>query len=77
MTVDPDAIVDLTRDQARVHFDAVEGQQVAADGAAALARAMPAVWTLLAADIAGAAEWQLQTTVEYVSTRQQFDHSPS
>ncbi len=30
--------------------------------------------TLLAADMCGAAEWQLQTTVEYVKTRQQFDH---
>ncbi len=35
---------------------------------------MPAIWTLLAADITGAAEWQLQTTVEYAGTRQQFEH---
>jgi len=28
---------------------------------------------MLAADMVGAAEWQLQTTVEYVGTRQQFD----
>ena len=35
---------------------------------------MPAIWTLLAADMVGAAEWQLQTTVEYAATRQQFDH---
>ena len=40
----------------------------------ALQQAMPAIWTLLAADVAGAAEWQLQTTVEYVNTRQQFEH---
>ncbi|MEM9256215.1 MAG: acyl-CoA dehydrogenase family protein [Pseudomonadota bacterium] len=70
----PDAIVDLTRDQAHVHFQDVHAARVSAEGAAALQRALPVVWTLLAADIVGAAEWQLQTTVEYVSTRQQFDH---
>jgi alkylation response protein AidB-like acyl-CoA dehydrogenase len=39
-----------------------------------LEQAMPAIWTILAADIVGAAEWQLQTTVEYANTRQQFEH---
>ena len=75
VNIAPDAIVDLSRDQAHVQFDNVAASQVSADGEAALTAAFPAVWTLLAADIAGAAEWQLQTTVEYVSTRQQFDHS--
>jgi alkylation response protein AidB-like acyl-CoA dehydrogenase len=74
VTVVPDAIVDLTRDQAHVRFDNVPAQEVTASGLTALQQAMPAVWTLLAADITGAAEWQLQTTVEYVGTRQQFDH---
>lgn len=74
VTIEPDAIVDLTRDQAHVRFDKVEAQQVSANGLAALEEAMPAIWTVLAADIVGAAEWQLQTTVEYVGTRQQFDH---
>lgn len=74
VTIMPDAIVDLTRDQAHVSFDNAQGQEVSDDGLAALERAMPAIWTLLAADITGAAEWQLQTTVEYVNTRQQFDH---
>lgn len=74
VAVAPDTIVDLTRDQARVHFDQVAATEVAADGLAALATAMPAIWTMLAADMVGAAEWQLQTTVEYVGTRQQFDH---
>ena len=73
VTVAPDAIVDLTRDQAHIHFEAVDAEQVSADGAAAINQALPAIWTVLAADIAGAAEWQLQTTVEYVSTRQQFE----
>jgi alkylation response protein AidB-like acyl-CoA dehydrogenase len=74
VTIAPDAIVDLTRDQAHVTFENVAAQEVSDDGLAALTKAMPAIWTLLAADIAGAAEWQLQTTVEYVNTRQQFDH---
>lgn len=73
VTVAPDAIVDLTRDQAHVIFDDVAAEQVSSDGLAALTQAMPAIWTLLAADITGAAEWQLQTTVEYVNTRQQFE----
>jgi alkylation response protein AidB-like acyl-CoA dehydrogenase len=74
ITIAPDAIVDLTRDQAHVIFDNVEAQLVTDNGLAALTQAMPAIWTILAADITGAAEWQLQTTVEYVGTRQQFDH---
>lgn len=74
VNVQADAIVDLTRDQAHISFDNVEASQVSANGLAALAEAMPAIWTMLAADMVGAAEWQLQTTVEYVGTRQQFDH---
>jgi alkylation response protein AidB-like acyl-CoA dehydrogenase len=73
ITISPDTIVDLTRDQAHISFDQVVAEEVSANGLAALAEAMPALWTVLAADMVGAAEWQLQTTVEYVSTRQQFD----
>ena len=69
-----DAIVDLTRDQAHISFDDVAAVELTGDALAALTLAMPAIWTVLAADMVGAAEWQLQTTVEYVSTRQQFDH---
>ncbi|MFK7975795.1 MAG: acyl-CoA dehydrogenase family protein [Halioglobus sp.] len=69
-----DAIVDLTRDQARIVFNGAKAQEVATDGLAALEAAMPALWTILAADIVGAAEWQLQTTVEYAGARQQFEH---
>lgn len=75
VTVKPDAIVDLTRDQAHIAFDGVQAQQVSSNGLAALEAGLPAAWTLLAADIVGAAEWQLQTTVEYAGARQQFDHS--
>ena len=79
VTIEPDRIVDLTRDQARVSFAAV---RVAADrvaavpghGAAALRRAMPALLTVVAADMCGAAEWQLETTTEYARVRTQFDH---
>ena len=73
VTIAPDAIVDLTRDQARVNFEGAVAQEVTGDGFSALAQAMPAVWTLLSADVCGAAEWQLQTTVEYARTRTQFD----
>ena len=75
VTVQPDAIVDLTRDQAHIVFDNVTAEPVCSDGLTALQQAMPAVWTLLAADITGAAEWQLQTTVDYANARQQFEHS--
>ncbi|HEY5646232.1 MAG TPA: acyl-CoA dehydrogenase family protein [Pseudomonadales bacterium] len=73
--VRPDRIVDLTRDQGRLVLDGVDAQVVAApgEGAGVLARALPALWTLLAADMAGAAEWQLQTTAEYAKVRVQFD----
>ena len=73
VVIDADTIVDLTRDQAHVSFDGVAAQELTSNGLAALAQAMPAIWTVLAADMVGAAEWQLQTTVEYVGTRQQFD----
>jgi len=46
----------------------------AGEGAAALEAATPALLTIVAADLCGAAEWQLQTTNEYAKTRVQFDH---
>ena len=74
----PDQIVDLTRDQARIELRQVEIAAPAVvapcgKGVAALERALPGLLTLLAADMAGAAEWQLQTTVEYAKIRKQFD----
>jgi alkylation response protein AidB-like acyl-CoA dehydrogenase len=73
-----DQIVDLTRDQARVVFDGVE---VAADclialppdGESVLRSALPDLLTIVAADICGAAQWQLHTTTEYAKVRKQFD----
>jgi len=72
-----DAIVDLTRDQAHLVFDqvAVEAELAPAHAGLDVIRAAePAMFMLIAADICGAAEWQLQTTVEYARVRQQFDH---
>lgn len=78
VTIAPDQIVDLTRDQARVKFERVEAPATAVlceapAGLAALERALPGWLTLIAADMTGAAEWQLQTTVEYAKVRKQFD----
>jgi len=71
-----DHIHDLTRDQASVRFDdvAVPAAAIASrDGAAVLAAAWPALLVLVAADLCGCAEWQLQTTVAYARDRKQFD----
>jgi alkylation response protein AidB-like acyl-CoA dehydrogenase len=70
-----DRIVDLTRDQARIQFDGAEAQALttSGQGLSSLQKALPALLTLTAADIAGAAEWQLQTTAEYAKVRSQFD----
>ena len=78
VTIHPDQIVDLTRDQARVEFsDVTVGSDavIAAPGAGsrAIADAMPTILSIVAADMCGAAEWQLQTTAEYARTRTQFD----
>jgi alkylation response protein AidB-like acyl-CoA dehydrogenase len=70
-----DRIVDLTRDQGRVVLNDAPAEVIAEPGAGAavIADALPALLTLIAADIAGAAEWQLQTTAEYAKVRVQFD----
>ena len=71
-----DHIHDLTRDQATVHFDgtAVSAEQIVSrDAVAALEAAWPALLVLVAADLCGCAEWQLQTTVEYAKNRKQFE----
>jgi alkylation response protein AidB-like acyl-CoA dehydrogenase len=74
----PDHIVDLTRDQATLRFSGVRvaAEDVIApppDGERALERAAPALLTIVAADMCGAGEWELQTTVEYAKVRRQFD----
>ena len=78
VTVVPDAIVDLTRDQAHIVFEGVEidSTHMVADpenGALVMETAMPAILTMVAADMCGAGEWQLQTTANYAKERVQFD----
>ena len=73
ISLDFDKIVDLTRDQGRVTFDQVSAECITEDGAEALSAAMPAILTLIAADIAGGCEWLLQATAEYATVRTQFD----
>jgi alkylation response protein AidB-like acyl-CoA dehydrogenase len=79
VTIVPDRIVDLTRDQATVRLEkvVVEADGVLAPqgrGVAVLEEAIPAILTIVAADLCGAAEWQLQTTTDYAKTRVQFEH---
>ncbi|MFN2426664.1 MAG: acyl-CoA dehydrogenase family protein [Candidatus Binatia bacterium] len=80
LEIEPDRITDLTRDQASLRLSGVEVKSadvLAAPGEAesAITKALPAILTLVAADICGAGEWQLQTTAEYARTRKQFDHA--
>ncbi|HEV7730628.1 MAG TPA: acyl-CoA dehydrogenase family protein [Candidatus Binatia bacterium] len=76
ITITPDRIVDLTRDQAHIRFDGVKPAAVLSapgTGDGVLAAALPAILTIVAADLCGAAEWQLQTTTEYARVRTQFE----
>ena len=80
LTIEADRITDLTRDQASLRLKGVEVKSadvLAAPGTAdaAIKKALPSILTLVAADICGAGEWQLQTTTEYARTRKQFDHA--
>lgn len=71
--IEPDRIVDLTRDQARVSFDNTEpAATVSTDGAKAIATATPGILTVISADLVGAGEWLLQTANEYAKVREQF-----
>jgi alkylation response protein AidB-like acyl-CoA dehydrogenase len=79
LEIAPDRIVDLTRDQATlrlrdVKVDAAGVVAPAGKGVAALEAALPTILVIVAADLCGAAEWQLQTTADYARTRVQFDH---
>ena len=76
LTLIPDSIVDLTRDQAHLSFSDVAAVEMASPGKGsdAIANAIPAILCIVSADMVGAGEWLLQTTVEYAKTRIQFDH---
>jgi len=75
LTIVADGIIDLTRDQAHLELSQVSAVELAAPGAgvAAIEAAMPAILSIVSADMVGAGEWLLQTTVEYAKTRIQFD----
>jgi alkylation response protein AidB-like acyl-CoA dehydrogenase len=76
LSLEADHIHDLTRDQASVHFSGVrvgDGSIVSRDAAATLQAAWPSLLVLVAADLCGASERLLQTTVEYAKERVQFD----
>lgn len=73
----PDAIVDLTRDQAHIEFKNAEIKPewiISPPGTAddVISKSEPSIFTMIAADMCGAADWQLQTTVEFAKTRVQF-----
>lgn len=78
LTIVPDVIADLTRDQAHLSFDGLEVGDAdllvnAGDAQLALNASAPAIYILTAADMVGSNEWMLQTTAEYARTRVQFD----
>ena len=67
------AIVDLTHDQATLSFSDAKAERLVGDAEAAIAASEAVLWMLVSADMVGAAEWQLQTTVDYAQQRKQFD----
>jgi alkylation response protein AidB-like acyl-CoA dehydrogenase len=68
-------IHDLTRDQATLALDGVRvpRENIVSEETGALRRAWPALLVVVAADLCGTSEWQLQTTVEYAKQRKQFE----
>jgi alkylation response protein AidB-like acyl-CoA dehydrogenase len=80
LSVARDHVVDLTRDQGHLIFtdvavpepDVVSSPSEALD---VLRRAWPSVLTLVSADLVGASEWLLKTSVEYAKVRRQFDRT--
>ncbi len=71
----PDNIIDLTRDQASLKLANAAAVELVAPGKGdgVLTAALPAILSLVSADMVGAGEWLLQTTTEYAKTRVQFD----
>jgi alkylation response protein AidB-like acyl-CoA dehydrogenase len=72
LTRTPLVALDSTRRLARLEFDGVPGELVAADAGAALERAMDVATLLLAAEQLGGAQRVLESAVEYARTRVQF-----
>lgn len=77
VSIIPDAIVDRTRDQAHIKFTDVNIRKQwvvcpPAKGHDVIGQSEPFIYTMIAADMCGAGEWQLQKTVDYAKTREQF-----
>ena len=80
LTLVRDHIVDLTHDQGHLTLRDVRVSESdvvasAAEGHLVLRQAWPSVLTLISADLVGASEWLLETTVEYAKVRKQFDRT--
>lgn len=76
VSLSQDHIHDLTRDQGTLELENVlvlADAILTRDGAKALDRAWPALLVIVAADLCGSSEWQLQTTVQYAKDRSQFE----
>ncbi|MCI5043163.1 MAG: acyl-CoA/acyl-ACP dehydrogenase [Aquisalinus sp.] len=76
ITLETEHTHDLTRDQASVHFEGVRVSPdmiIIRDASEALKAAWPRLLLLVSADLCGASEWLLQTTVDYAGQRVQFD----
>ena len=76
LRLETDHIHDLTRDQASVHFNGVRvgaSSVVTYEGAVVLQAVWPSLLVLVSADLCGASERLLQTTVDYAKERVQFD----
>ncbi len=77
LTIEGTPGMDATRPLSAVRFDGVacSANQLVAEGEAvvrAVRRAGQVTATLVAAELCGAAQWMLDTTVEYAKTRKQF-----
>ncbi|MEU6408801.1 acyl-CoA dehydrogenase family protein [Microbispora sp. NPDC046933] len=70
--VEPLVTLDRTRPQARVVFDGAPARLLTADGHGVLERLLSVAATALSAEQLGGASRCLETTLEYVKTRQQF-----
>lgn len=76
LRLEADHIHDLSRDQASAIFNGVRIASdaiVSRDAEAPLKSTWPALLVLVSADLCGASEWLLQTTVDYAKQRVQFE----
>jgi alkylation response protein AidB-like acyl-CoA dehydrogenase len=72
LTVTPLITVDRTRSAAMLHFDNVQSTALPNASAALIRNLAGALQVMLAADLLGAADWMVETAVEYAKVRKQF-----